>query len=94
MNITEYPATLTQEDLDLGQPRHCFRCAFALAVRRDVPGVKYVGVGSISGWIKRDEKTVSFRLPPSVISSIALIDSGRAHEVKVPFRFVVRVEGE
>lgn len=78
---------VTARDLAEGSPCHAYRCAVALAVRRALPDVGMVGVGTEQ--VLLDGRVVS--LPFDAGEAIAAFDRGERVE---PFAFDLAYEGE
>lgn len=72
--------TVSQDDIEQGQPLKGLSCPIALAIKR-ATGLEYVGVGVRQYWYKDLAGGV---LPPEVTEFVKAFDSGKPVE---PFTF-------
>lgn len=71
--------TLNQTDISKSKVKNSKNCAFACAVKRQVPGVKSAFFFRSTAWLEYETKLVKYKLPSSVQKEIVAFDrTGRS----------------
>lgn len=86
----QHKISVTQEDIDTGVKKSCWKCPVALAIRREFPLAKDVEVGGTSYSFQLGNREYSGTLPESASDFIRKYDYD-SKMLPGPFTFILEV---